>query len=67
MDSGKTLEVRLPGRDNVVSGRLVLIFCICCTFCICSVVYLWFYVHVVHMYCVHVLQVVLCACGAMYM
>jgi len=54
MDSGKTLEARLPARESVVSPCEVLLLCICCTCCTCGVVYIW--------YGVHILYAVMCRC-----
>jgi len=35
IDGGNILEARLPGKDNVVSGCVILLLCICCICCTC--------------------------------
>lgn len=56
MDSGKTLEARLLGKDSVVSGCTVLALCTCC---IRGVVYIWC--------CVRIAYVMLCTFGVVHM
>lgn len=77
MDSGKTLEARLLGKNNVVYGCAVLVLCTCC---ICDVVNTRFYVyvgyavmctygvvHMLDMWCyVHMVLHTCWICGAMY-
>ena len=54
---GKILEERLPGRDNVVPGCVILFLCTCCTCGVVYVSYMLCCVHVVlcHVYCVFII------------